>query len=163
MRQTAEATENIEKYSTGPRQLLPMQKAIQSAQQQMLPAVQSISLKLYKSSSDVSVSVSWMSLFVFPDKLPSRAPGTNDACAAPAADTLCARASDCYFLPGGSSSFAAILTNSASDSACIFRITCPRWIFTVISLVPSSKPICLLSMPETTKLRTSRSRAVSNW
>jgi hypothetical protein len=29
-------------------------------------------------------------------------------------------------LAGGSSSFAAILTNSASDSAFIFRITCPR-------------------------------------
>src|SRR5712671_1553855 len=67
-----------------------------------------------------------------------------------------------YFLPGGGSSFAAILTNSASDSACIFRITCPRWIFTVISLVPSSKAICLLSMPETTRPITSRSRAVSD-
>jgi len=42
--------------------------------------------------------------------------------------------------------FAAILTKSASDSACIFRITCPRWIFTVISLVPSSNAICLLSI-----------------
>ena len=63
-----------------------------------------------------------------------------------------------YVLRGGSSSFAAILTNSASDSACIFRITCPRWIFTVISLVPSSEAICLLSMPETTRLMTSRSR-----
>ena len=31
-----------------------------------------------------------------------------------------------YFLAGGSSSFAAILTKSASDSARIFRITCPR-------------------------------------
>jgi len=31
-----------------------------------------------------------------------------------------------YFLPSGSSSFAAIRTKSASDSACIFRITCPR-------------------------------------
>ena len=67
-----------------------------------------------------------------------------------------------HFLPGGSSSFAAILTNSARDSACIFRITCPRWIFTVISLVPSSEAICLLSMPETTSAMTSRSRAVSN-
>ena len=64
-------------------------------------------------------------------------------------------------LPVGSS-FAAILTKSASDSACIFRITCPRWIFTVISLVPSSNAICLLSMPETTKAITSRSRVVSD-
>jgi len=30
---------------------------------------------------------------------------------------------DYFFLAGGRSSFAAILTNSASDSACIFRIT----------------------------------------
>ena len=67
-----------------------------------------------------------------------------------------------YFLAGGSASFAAILTNSASDSACILRITCPRCIFTVISLVPRSKAICLLSMPETTMPITSRSRAVSN-
>src|ERR1700674_285654 len=64
-------------------------------------------------------------------------------------------------LPGGSSSLAAILTNSASDSACILRITCPRWIFTVISLVPRSNAICLLSMPETTRPMSSRSRGVS--
>jgi len=49
-----------------------------------------------------------------------------------------------YFLPGGSSSFDAILTNSASDSACIFRITWPRWIFTVISLIPSAKSYLLI-------------------
>jgi hypothetical protein len=41
-------------------------------------------------------------------------------------------------LPGQSYSFAAIRTSSASESARIFRITCPRCIFTVISLVPSS-------------------------
>src|ERR1700724_3631576 len=69
---------------------------------------------------------------------------------------------DYFFLAGGSSSFAAILTKSASDSACILRITCPRWIFTVISLVPSSNAICLLSMPETTRAMTSRSRGVSD-
>src|SRR5216683_4047789 len=34
-------------------------------------------------------------------------------------------------------SFSAIRTSSASDPACIFRITCPRCTFTVISLVPS--------------------------
>src|SRR5229473_4032096 len=65
-------------------------------------------------------------------------------------------------LSGGSSSLAAILTNSASDSACIFCITCPRWIFTVISLVPRSKAICLLSLPKTTRSMTSRSRGVSD-
>jgi hypothetical protein len=31
-----------------------------------------------------------------------------------------------YLLPDGSSSFVAILTNSANDPACIFRITWPR-------------------------------------
>jgi hypothetical protein len=31
-----------------------------------------------------------------------------------------------YFLPAELSSFDAILTRSASDSACIFRITWPR-------------------------------------
>ncbi len=45
---------------------------------------------------------------------------------------------------------AAILTKSARDSAFIFAITCPRWIFTVISLVPSSKTTCLFRIPETT-------------
>src|SRR5690349_23326045 len=58
MRQRAGANQNIQKYSTGPGPLLPMRGPIHSAQQQMLPAVQSISLKLYKSSSDVSVRVS---------------------------------------------------------------------------------------------------------
>ena len=32
----------------------------------------------------------------------------------------------------------SILTGEASESALIFRITCPRWAFTVISLIPSS-------------------------
>src|SRR5438477_5448137 len=65
-----------------------------------------------------------------------------------------------YVLPDESSSFAAIFTNCANESACIFRITWPRWIFTVISLVPRSEAICLLSLPETTSPITSRSRAV---
>src|ERR1700756_1858409 len=65
-----------------------------------------------------------------------------------------------YFLPDGRSNLAAILTSSASDSACILRITWPRCIFTVISLVPRSKAICLLSMPATTMAMTSHSRAV---
>jgi len=43
-----------------------------------------------------------------------------------------------YLWPDGCLSFAAIPTNSAKDSAFILRMTCPRWIFTVISLVPSS-------------------------
>ena len=50
-----------------------------------------------------------------------------------------------YLLAAGSSSFAAILTNSARDSACIFRMTFPRWILTVTSLFPSSYAICLFS------------------
>ena len=43
-----------------------------------------------------------------------------------------------YFVPGVISNFPAIFTKSASDSASIFRMALPRWIFTVISLVPSS-------------------------
>ena len=38
-------------------------------------------------------------------------------------------------------------TRSASDSACILRITRPRWVFTVISRVPSSAATCLFSNP----------------
>ena len=38
---------------------------------------------------------------------------------------------------------AEMFTKSGSDSACIFRITCPRCTFTVISLMPSSAPTCL--------------------
>ena len=46
-------------------------------------------------------------------------------------------------------------------AACIFLITRPRWILMVISLVPSSAATCLLSIPETTRAMTSRSRGVS--
>jgi hypothetical protein len=42
-------------------------------------------------------------------------------------------------------SFAPIFTRSASESACIFRMRLPRCIFTVISLILSSPPICLFS------------------
>jgi len=34
-------------------------------------------------------------------------------------------------------SLAAIVTSSAREPASIFRITLPRWAFTVISLIPS--------------------------
>jgi hypothetical protein len=51
---------------------------------------------------------------------------------------------------GAGWSFAAILTRSARESALIFCITWPRCAFTVISLIPSSPPICLFSKPETT-------------
>jgi hypothetical protein len=37
----------------------------------------------------------------------------------------------------------------------------PRWIFTVASLTAISEAICLLSIPETTKVMTSCSRTVS--
>ena len=57
-------------------------------------------------------------------------------------------------------SFAAIFTRSARESAFIFRITWPRWAFTVISLMPSSPPICLFNRPDTTNAMTSRSRWV---
>ena len=55
-------------------------------------------------------------------------------------------------------SFAAILTRSASELACIFAITCPRCAFTVISLMPSSRPTCLFIKPDDTKAMTCRSR-----
>src|ERR1700678_696130 len=58
-------------------------------------------------------------------------------------------------------SLSVMRTNSISDSACIFRITLPRWIFTVASLAPISEAICLLSIPDTTRPMTSRSRAVN--
>jgi hypothetical protein len=55
-----------------------------------------------------------------------------------------------------------IRTRSASEFACILRMTLPRWIFTVTSLVPSSDATCLFSMPDATKYITSRSLAVSD-
>ncbi len=44
--------------------------------------------------------------------------------------------------------FSIILTRSTRDSACIFSIARLRWTFTVLSAVPSSAAICLLSMPD---------------
>src|SRR5258707_13718787 len=69
---------------------------------------------------------------------------------------------DCYCLgASGRLSLAAILTRSAREPAFIFRITLPRCVFTVISLVPSSAPTCLFKKPETTNAMSSRSRRVS--
>ncbi len=45
---------------------------------------------------------------------------------------------------GSEKRLAAILTRSAKESAFIFCITCPLCAFTVISLMPSSAPACLL-------------------
>src|SRR5690606_38409314 len=59
-------------------------------------------------------------------------------------------------------SLAAIFTRSGSEPARIFRITLPRWAFTVISLMPSSPPTCLFSRPATTSAITCRSREVSD-
>src|SRR5260370_1539048 len=73
----------------------------------------------------------------------------------PTGKLSCATVALRYFLAGGSSSFAAILTSSANDSAFIFRIAWPRWIFPVISLGPSSAAIFLLSIAETTQTLTS--------
>ena len=56
------------------------------------------------------------------------------------------------YLLVGSLSLSAILTKVAKESACILRMTLPRWTFTVISLVPSSEATCLLSIPVTTRL-----------
>src|ERR1700685_4178583 len=55
-------------------------------------------------------------------------------------------------------SLAAILTKSTTDAAPIFCMTRPRCAFTVISLMPSSAPTCLLRSPDTTKAMTCRSR-----
>jgi hypothetical protein len=60
---------------------------------------------------------------------------------------------DGYLYFGAGLSLSAILTRSASDSAPIFSMTCPRWVFMVNSLVPSSAPICLLSSPEDNQLQ----------
>src|SRR5262245_40995455 len=65
-------------------------------------------------------------------------------------------------LGAGRRSLASILTRSARESAFIFRITLPRCALTVISLMPSSPPICLFSRPETTSIMTSRSRRLSD-
>ena len=53
-----------------------------------------------------------------------------------------------------------MLTNSARDSTFIFRIMLPRCALTVISLIPSSLPTCLLGKPATTNAITSRSRGL---
>jgi len=57
---------------------------------------------------------------------------------------------------------ASMLTSSANESAFIFRMTLPRWNFTVISLIPSSPPTCLFNKPETTNAITCLSRGVSS-
>src|ERR1700683_2694171 len=58
-------------------------------------------------------------------------------------------------------SLSAILTNSGKDLACIFFMTWLRYILMVASLAPSSAATCLLSIPETTRFITSRSRTLS--
>ena len=68
-----------------------------------------------------------------------------------------------YFLTGGSSSFAAILTNSASRLGLHFPHHVAAMDLHRDFAGPKLKAICLLSMPETTKPMTSRSRAVSVW
>jgi hypothetical protein len=55
----------------------------------------------------------------------------------------------------------AIRAKSGSEDAFIFRITWPRWTFTVISLIPISPAICLFSRPATTHAIASRSRVVN--
>jgi len=55
-------------------------------------------------------------------------------------------------------SLAANLTSWSRESACIYCITLHRCAFTVISLMPSSPPTCLLDSPETTREPSSRIR-----
>jgi len=59
-------------------------------------------------------------------------------------------------------SCAAMVTNSGSESAIILRIKLPRCALTVISLMPSSLPTCLLSRPATTNSITSLSRRLND-
>src|SRR5580700_11080369 len=66
-----------------------------------------------------------------------------------------------HYLRAESLSLSAMRSKSTTDPACIFCITWPRWIFTVASLAPIADAICLLSIPETTRVITSRSRAVN--
>src|SRR5258706_893362 len=66
-----------------------------------------------------------------------------------------------YALWVGSLSCSAIRTKSAIDLASIFRMTLPRWTFTVTGLSPSSVAICLLERPAATRSMVSRSRAVN--
>jgi hypothetical protein len=60
-----------------------------------------------------------------------------------------------------SPSFCAILTRSATDSACILCMMLARWNLMVLSVVANSPAICLLSSPVTRRASTSRSRGVS--
>jgi hypothetical protein len=54
-------------------------------------------------------------------------------CAAALSDGLSQPCSLAIFLPEGSPRFAAILTNSAKDSAFIFLIARPRWILSIMT------------------------------
>src|SRR4026209_502683 len=63
---------------------------------------------------------------------------------------------------GWGASFSLMRTRSAIESACIFSMTRPRWTLMVFSAIPSLSAICLLSIPATTSINTSRSRGVSD-
>jgi len=52
---------------------------------------------------------------------------------------------------GMSFSLSASCTSSAREPACIFFITRARWSLTVFSTIPSSRAICLFSLPATTR------------
>src|ERR1700730_15688755 len=71
--------------------------------------------------------------------------------------TLVAEVYDCA---REGASLSAILTSSAKAPARIFRITWPRWTFTVASLSPNSAAICLLRRPATIITITSHLRGV---
>jgi hypothetical protein len=58
-------------------------------------------------------------------------------------------------------SLSAILVSSLSDLALILRVKLLRWTFTVVSLMPNSPAICLLSRPRSTWSIISRSRGLS--
>ena len=45
----------------------------------------------------------------------------------------------------GTGNDSQVRMSSPIEAACIFRMTLPRWSFTVTSLMPRSKAICLLT------------------
>jgi hypothetical protein len=53
-------------------------------------------------------------------------------------------------------------TNSAAVWTPAFRIAAPRWLSTVLMLIPSARAICLLELPSAISWATSSSRSVKH-
>src|SRR5205823_1926342 len=102
----SEANGRRETYAPKRKLLRPRRKPMHSVEQQTPLAVQSIFPLLYYSSPRASLLL-WIK--------PSR-----ERCTPRCKEMFCPPT---YFLLDGISSYAAILTNSARESACIFCIT----------------------------------------